>query len=61
MILLLLAGSNMAVFHLVGARGISNGTRAEKTPVAAKAAGIISLVIWVALVACGRWIGFTLH
>ena len=61
MILLLLVGSNMAIFHLIGARGIANGSRAEETPVAAKVAGIISLVIWVALVACGRWIGFTLH
>jgi hypothetical protein len=28
---------------------------------AAKVAGGISLALWIAIVAFGRWIGFTLH
>lgn len=60
MALLVLAGCNMAVFHLIGARDIIRWDVAA-TPVAAKAAGGISLLLWIAVVACGRWIGFTLR
>jgi len=61
MALLLLAGCNMVIFHLVGTREIARWGTAERTPVVAKAAGGISLLAWIAVVACGRWIGFTLH
>jgi len=61
MALLLLAACNMAVFHLVGTREIARWGAAAQTPVAAKAAGGISLLTWIAVVVCGRWIGFTLH
>jgi hypothetical protein len=60
MALLLLAGCNMLIFHLIGTREIARWG-AARTPVVAKAAGGISLLAWVAVVACGRWIGFTLH
>ena len=61
MALLVLAGCNMAVFHLIGTREIARWGAAAQTPTAAKAAGGISLLTWIAVVACGRWIGFTLH
>jgi len=35
--------------------------RGGRTPVAAKTLGGISLLVWIAVVVCGRWIGFTLH
>jgi uncharacterized protein DUF6644 len=60
MALLVLAACNMAVFHLVGTRQIARWSAAQ-TPMAAKAAGGISLLTWIAVVFCGRWIGFTLH
>jgi hypothetical protein len=50
----------MALFHLIGAREIVRWDVAA-TPVAAKAAGGISLLLWIAVVVCGRWIGFTLR
>ena len=61
MALLAIAACNMAVFHLIGAGGIVRWDAAGKTPVAAKTAGGISLLIWIAVVVSGRWIGFTLH
>jgi hypothetical protein len=61
MVLLLIAGLNMVVFHLIGARQLAARDGAGGTPLAAKAAGSISLLVWVAVVVCGRWIGFTLH
>lgn len=62
LVLLALAGLNMAVFHLVGVSDIERwDTGTGPTPVAAKAAATISLLLWIAVVACGRGIGFTMH
>jgi hypothetical protein len=50
---LLLAGVNMSVFHLfVGTRSDGRGARI---------AGIVSLLLWICIVAFGRWTGFTIH
>jgi len=61
MALLVLAGCNMVIFHLIGTREIARWGATAQTPAVAKAAGGISLLAWIAVVACGRWIGFTLH
>jgi hypothetical protein len=61
LILIALAGLNMAIFHLIGARDIGRWGATRQTPLAAKIAGGVSLTVWVAVVAFGRWIGFTLH
>ena len=60
MILLLLAGTNMAVFHVLG-RDVSNWSDVTRPPMPAKIAGSLSLILWVTVVAFVRWIGFTLH
>jgi hypothetical protein len=59
MVLLLLAGINMAVFHLGSYRKVALWDRASMTPTGARLAGGISLAIWVVVIGCGRWIGFT--
>lgn len=56
--MLLLAGINMAVFHLGSYRSVALWDRASMTPVSARIAGGLSLAIWVTVVALGRWIGF---
>jgi hypothetical protein len=62
LVLLALAGLNMAVFHLVGVGDIESwDTGTGRTPMAAKAAAIISLLVWISVVAFGREIGFTMH
>ena len=58
MLLLLLAGSNMLVFHFGAYRNVLSWD-AEKAPWPARLAGGVSLIIWVSVVCCGRWIGFT--
>ena len=60
MLMLLAAGLNMAVFHLLTIRGISLWDRDAPVPAAAKVAGVLSMIIWVTIVALGRWIGFTM-
>jgi hypothetical protein len=59
MLLLMLAGANMLVFHLSTYRGIAGWDRDMPTPRSAKVAGGASLLLWVCVVATGRWIGFT--
>ena len=62
LVLLALAGLNMAVFHLIGIRDIERwDTGTGRTPTAAKVAATISLLVWIAVVAFGREIGFTMH
>jgi hypothetical protein len=57
MTLLVLAAVNMAVFHLVSARGIADWDAASSPSVAARAAGAASLMLWVGIMLSGRWIG----
>jgi hypothetical protein len=59
------AGANMAVFQLVTARGLArsnsdgSGSSGARTPPAARVAGLLSLLLWAAVVLLGRWIAFT--
>ena len=57
---LLGAGANMAVFQLVTTRGVASwDADARAAPRAARLAGLLSLLLWAAVVLLGRWIGFT--
>lgn len=58
--LIALAGVNMAVFHLIGARNLDQWDNDALPPLFARVAGGLSLFLWVSVVACGRWIGFTM-
>ena len=58
--LIALAGVNMAVFHLIGARNLDQWENDTLPPLFARVAGGLSLFLWVSVVACGRWIGFTM-
>ena len=60
MLLMLLAGLNMLVFHFITYRGIGKWDQAIRPPPTARAAGAISITLWLGIVAFGRWIGFTI-
>ena len=60
MAVLLLAGINMAYFHLTAYRRIDQWDDALPTPKAVRIAGATSLVLWITIVFLGRWIGFTI-
>jgi hypothetical protein len=51
----------MMVFHLVTGRDIAVSSAGRAPPLAAKVAGFTSMVLWFGIVACGRWVGFTLR
>ena len=58
--LIALAGVSMAVFHLIGARNLDQWENDAMPPPSARVAGGLSLFLWISVVACGRWIGFTM-
>jgi hypothetical protein len=58
MVLMALAGVNMAIFHAFGGRDVARWDNA--IPLSARIAASLSLLLWIAIVAFGRWIGFTL-
>ena len=58
MVLLVLAGLNMAVFHLGAWKAVHHWNSSLPTPRAARIAGGLSLLFWIGVVVTGRWIGF---
>jgi len=59
---LVLAGINMSIFHWFVGRDIDRwGIPPQATPLPARIAGAVSLVLWIGVVAFGRWVGFSLH
>ncbi len=60
LVLIALAGVNMAVFHVLTWPGVGRWDAATAGPRAAKIAGGLSLGLWVTVVFLGRMIGFTL-
>ena len=58
LVLLALAGINMAVFHVTAYRAVHTWNTSLPTPTAARVAGSLSLIFWIGVVVAGRWIGF---
>ncbi|SRR5579875_419654 len=59
MLAVLAAGVNMALFHRFTFRTVGAWDKAAPAPLAARAAGAISILIWVSVIFLARWIGFT--
>jgi len=60
LVMLLLAGLNMALFQFRTFRSIKEWDTAASPPIAAKIAGATSLLLWAGVVLAGRWIGHTI-
>lgn len=56
--LILLAFTNAGYFHRYTLRSVSNWDHLKPTPVSARAAGIISLVLWTGVLTCGRFLAY---
>src|ERR1700687_4218233 len=55
MLLILLAGLNVLVFHVIAYRKVAEWENAPVTPLSAKFAGCVSILLWFGIVAAGRW------
>lgn len=61
MVLIVLAGLNMAYFHTTTWKNVASWDgNVAAIPASAKLAGALSLAFWAIVVFCGRVIGFTL-
>jgi hypothetical protein len=60
MLIMAAAGVNMLVFQFVTQKSESEWDNAAKPPTGARLAGILSIILWLAVLVCGRAIGFTL-
>ncbi len=54
------AGLNMAAYHLFLNKGSDAWHTSSLTPMRARVVGALSLSLWIAVAAFGRWIGFTI-
>ena len=59
-VLIAAAGLNMVIFHVIGAKDLPRWENDTRLPFQARLAGGVSILLWVAVVTCGRWIGFTM-
>ena len=60
MIALVLAGVNALVFHFLTQRNSAGWDAAPRPPVAARVAGLTSIVLWVAVMLAGRMMSYTM-
>jgi len=58
--LMAVAGLNMLFFHFVTYKTVDQWDTAASPPAAVKLSAVLSLVLWIVIVFCGRAIGFTL-
>jgi hypothetical protein len=58
MLLLFIAGINMAMFELRIVKSVAMWDTGTSPPPAARLAGLLSLLLWLAVIAFGRMIGF---
>lgn len=58
MILIFLAGAHALVFHRTVYGGVAKWDESRVLPMGARLAGFVSILLWVGVVAAGRWIGF---
>ena len=56
-----LAGANMLIFQFGIHGSVANWDSAATPPTAARVAGALSLLFWIAVITCGRWVGFSLQ
>lgn len=60
LVLIVLAGFNMSVFHLHLNPNTHRSVADRVTPRSDRIVGVTSMALWIAVIACGRWIGFTM-
>lgn len=58
MLLLIAAGINATVFHLFTFQSVDNWDLHEPTPVPARIAGVMSILLWIGVISGGRFIAY---
>jgi len=58
LILILLAGFNALVFHKFTVRSVAKWNSNKMPPIGARISGLISILLWFSVIACGRLIAY---
>jgi hypothetical protein len=58
MCLILAGGTNAAILHAGVFRGAANWDMSVMPPLGARAAGAVSLLVWISVIACGRLLAY---
>jgi hypothetical protein len=58
MLLIVLAGLNALVFHLIAYQSVGKWENDRVAPLSARAAGLFSILLWFGIVFFGRWIAY---
>jgi hypothetical protein len=58
LILIAAAGINAGLFHWITFRGAQDWGSSAPLPVAARLAGVVSILLWFSVIACGRMIAY---
>ena len=58
---LLLAAANAGFYHLVTERGKGRRDTSSHPPMAVRAAGAISILLWATVIICGRMMAYTMY
>jgi hypothetical protein len=58
MLLIVVAGINALIFHSVAYKSVGKWDHDPVGPLSARAAGLISILLWFGIVAAGRWIAY---
>lgn len=58
MLLIFLAGVHAFIFHWIVYRDVANWDDSALLPLKAKLSGFVSILLWIGIVAAGRFIGF---
>lgn len=58
LVLILLAGLNIAFFHSVTVKSVSKWDRGVSPPLSAKLAAALSLAIWLGVILAGRFVAY---
>lgn len=59
MLLLFAAAHNAVFFHLIPYRGVGAWSTGVPAPPAAKISALVSIAIWIGVIACGRLLAYT--
>ncbi len=58
LVLIAAAGINAGIFHEVTFRGADGWGSHAPLPLAARLAGVVSILLWFSVIACGRMIAY---
>ena len=51
-------GLNALAFHLAAWRRVDDWGRRARTPWTARSAAVVSVLVWITVIALGRWMGY---